>query len=176
MRSGEPTEVPPNFITFIVVILFKDKFISFNSPRHLCEVDVGRYSLVTQLEYTPSLQRCTNAPGILSEHWDVTGCHHNSCALLGDVLQQTHDVAGSLRVEISRWLIGDDDFGIVRAGTGDGHTLLLSTGELVRHLVDFLNHAYPVEHLFDTFVSVLLVFPSGSLEHELKVLAHGAVV
>ncbi|CUQ14640.1 Uncharacterised protein [Segatella copri] len=22
MRSGEPTEVPPNFITFIVVILF----------------------------------------------------------------------------------------------------------------------------------------------------------
>ena len=46
----------------------------------------------------------------------------------------------------------------------------------MRHLVDFLNHAHLVEHLFDAFVSILLVFPSGGLEHELEVLAHGAVV
>ena len=112
----------------------------------------------------------------LVEHWDVMGCHHYSCTLLGDILEQSHDVAGGLRVEISRRLIGDDDLRIVEQGTGDGHTLLFSTGELVRHLVDFLYHAYFVEHFLDALVSVLLVFPFGSLEHELEVLAHAAVV
>ncbi len=61
------------------------------------------------------------------EHRDVMGCHHYSCALLGDILEQSHDVAGGLWVEISRRLIGDDDFRIVEQGTGDGHTLLFST-------------------------------------------------
>lgn len=48
------------------------------------------------------------------EHRDVMGCHHNSCALFGDVFQQTHDVAGCLWVEITCRLIGDDDFGLLR--------------------------------------------------------------
>ncbi len=46
----------------------------------------------------------------------------------------------------------------------------------MRHLVDFINHAHFVEHLFDALFSVFLVFPACCLEYEFKVLANGAVV
>ena len=46
----------------------------------------------------------------------------------------------------------------------------------MRHLVDFINHAYFVEHLFDTLFSVFFVFLACCLEYEFKVLANGAVV
>ena len=63
----------------------------------------------------------------LVEHGDVVGRHNDSSSLLGDVFQQTHDVAGCLWVEIACRLIGDDDFWIIENGAGDGYTLLLTT-------------------------------------------------
>ena len=63
----------------------------------------------------------------LVEHRYVVGGHDHGSALLGDVLQEAHDVACRLWVQIARRLIGDDDLWVVEDGASYCHTLLLST-------------------------------------------------
>ena len=55
-------------------------------------------------------------------------CHHNDgCALAVELFEQGHHLLTILRVEITRRLIGKDKLGIRDKGTGDSHTLLLTS-------------------------------------------------
>src|ERR1017187_7940647 len=62
----------------------------------------------------------------------VVGGHHDRRAGAVDPVQQAHDVQAGRRVEVARGLVGQQNRGLVDESASDGHTLLLTTGELVR--------------------------------------------
>src|SRR5665647_1617209 len=70
--------------------------------------------------------------------------HHDRRASSVDPVQQTHDVQAGGRVEVARGLVCQQNQGLVDEGTGYCHTLLLTSGELVRQ--PFLLAAEP-DHL-----------------------------
>ena len=45
-------------------------------------------------------------------------------------MEQFHDLRTHLRVEVAGGLVGEKDFGVADDGSGDGHALALSAGEL----------------------------------------------
>ena len=114
--------------------------------------------------------------GELVEHQDVVGRHHNGGARLGDLLQQSDDVGGGLRVEVAGGLVGDDDLRGVQQRAGNGDALLLASRELRRHLVALVEHAHVGEHFVDALVDGLFVAPTRSPEHEAQVLIDRVVV
>ena len=64
-----------------------------------------------------------------------------------DAAEKLHDTVGSLGVEVPGRLVGYDDFRAVQQGTGNGNSLLLASGQLVRHLVRLMRHPHGFEHI-----------------------------
>ena len=61
----------------------------------------------------------------------VVGNHHNGLAKLHiQTLEKRENVGRRNAVEVSRWLIGDDQHGIGDDGAGDRNPLLLAAGQL----------------------------------------------
>ncbi len=63
--------------------------------------------------------------------------HHDDPGpmIVGHPAKQLHHLAASMTVQGRRGLVGQDDAGLVGQGSGDGHALLLATGELRRRVV-----------------------------------------
>ena len=65
-------------------------------------------------------------------HTTLMGYYHDGHSLvLVQLLEQLHHLDGGLGVEGTRRLVGQDNLGLGNQRSGNGHTLLLSTGELV---------------------------------------------
>src|SRR5271169_2857635 len=45
-------------------------------------------------------------------------------------LEEGHDLLGHVRVEVARWLVGEEQDRLVDEGAGDGNALLLATRQL----------------------------------------------
>ena len=76
-------------------------------------------------------------------------------ARLVEVLQDLHYFDGRLAVQCPRRLIGQDDLRLGDEGAGDGHTLLLSAGHLIGHVVRPVLQSQSVEVLHGEQVTFL---------------------
>lgn len=67
----------------------------------------------------------------------VIVCHDEDAGipLVGDFGEKLHDLTPSMAVESGGGLVGEDEAGIVREGSGDGDPLLLSAGKSDRKIV-----------------------------------------
>ena len=64
-----------------------------------------------------------------------------------DLLEQEHDLKRTLRVEVAGRLIGDDHRRIVDERAGNGHTLLLAAGQLVRQTAALVLQPDQLQHI-----------------------------
>ena len=73
---------------------------------------------------------------------------HDDEAVFGHLFQKVHDLHRGLRVEGAGGLVGQDNVRVVDEGTGNGDTLHLSAGKLVRLLVGLVPEADFLQRLF----------------------------
>ncbi len=74
-----------------------------------------------------------------------------------DVEQQVEDRLGRLWVERARRLVAEQDVRLVREGTGDGDTLLLSARQLLRIMFPMLRQPDDIEIFVDTIPDRLFI-------------------
>ena len=91
-------------------------------------------------------------------------------------MQQAHDGACRFGVEVSCRLISNYHLRLIEQRAGNGHTLLLATGEFVWALVFLVKKPHLVKHLVNALVYVFFLLPSCRLEYELEVAVDVAVV
>ena len=68
----------------------------------------------------------------------LVGDDDNGDVDLVDGLKQLHDVHRHFGVDVAGGLVRDNEFGAVGQRAGNGHTLLLAAGELIRQAVHFV--------------------------------------
>ena len=78
---------------------------------------------------------------VVSNHYD------GASVFLVQFVEEFHHFGTHLRVEVTRRFVGKDDFRIAHDGTGDGHTLALTTGELCWHVLHTVAEAYTFQYL-----------------------------
>ena len=66
------------------------------------------------------------------------------------LFQEIHHFITIRRIQISRRLIGKDNAGIGNNGTRYSHTLLLSTGKLLRVMLGAVSYLHALQSLIDT--------------------------
>ena len=79
-------------------------------------------------------------------------CHHdNGGSLFVQFGQELHHFGSVLGVQVTGRLIGEDDLRVRNDGTGNGDTLLLASGQLLREMAgtmaDVHTFQYVVDHL-----------------------------
>lgn len=92
----------------------------------------------------------------MPDQFPIVGTDNDSGALFIDLGEEAHYFEGQLGVEVSRWLIGQNDFGMIDNGSSYGYTLLFSVGEMggvFPHFVIEVNHAEGVEYFPSQFLS-----------------------
>ncbi len=67
------------------------------------------------------------------------------------LIEERHDFITSLRIEVTGWLICQDDGGRVDQGSCDGNALALTTGHLVRLMVHACTQADRLHYLLGAF-------------------------
>jgi len=76
------------------------------------------------------------------------GHHYNGRPLLVEVLQQGHNLFSMRGIQVTGWLIGEDDLRTRDQCSGYRYPLLLITGELLGEVVPAMDHGleqiYPV--------------------------------
>src|ERR1051325_2015890 len=65
----------------------------------------------------------------------VVGDEDDGLVLRGELFEDGDDVAAGLRIEVAGRLVGEDERRIVDQSAGDGDSLALSAGELVRAML-----------------------------------------
>ena len=134
----------------------------------------------------PAVER-DNATAHVVHHLAVVGGHEHGRARAVDALEQVHDAAGGLRVQVSRGLVADEQRRAVHDGAGDGHALLLAAGELVGIAVELVGQAHEAQHLGHLGLDDVTALPDylqgeghvledGLVRQELEVLEHAADV
>ena len=86
-----------------------------------------------------------------------------------DVQQQVHNLDSGARVEITGRLIEQQNIGLVRESTGNGHTLLLSTRQLGRQMVKSVTKADALEEVDGALTTFLLTQLSEQNHRQLDV-------
>ena len=91
--------------------------------------------------------------------------HHDHGDLLShvEVDENLHDNVCAACIQITCWLIKKQNLGLVRNGTSNCHSLLLTTRQLVREMVHSLFQAYILQEL----ASSIADFLSGKFALEL---------
>ena len=72
-----------------------------------------------------------HALGVLRDVVFVRDQHERDALLAVEPLKDFHDFDRRARIEVAGWFIGQDDRGLIDQRAGDGHTLLLTAGELI---------------------------------------------
>ena len=67
---------------------------------------------------------------------------HDDQAVVCDFGEQVHDLDARFGIERARGFVGQQDFGVVDEGAGDGHALHLAAGQLAGLLVDVVAQAH----------------------------------
>ena len=113
------------------------------------------------------------------------GNHQHGGAQIVDLLQQRHDFKGALGVQVTGRLVGDNGGGIVHQSTGNGQSLLLTTGHLMGMAVHLALQTNQLQHIGHTILNFLLpgahhphgeghVLIDGHLIDQAVVLKHDA--
>ena len=113
------------------------------------------------------------------------GDHDDGGTVLVDAVKQFHDLVGHLRVHVTGGLVGDDGVGVVDQRAGQSNSLLLTAGDLVRHVVCLVLQADQSQDVRDTFLDLFLagaddahgeghVVIDGHFRDEAEVLEHDA--
>ena len=85
-------------------------------------------------------------------------------------------MAGRLKVQIARGLVGNDNLGLIQQRTGYRYVLLLAARQLMGHLVELVEHAHLFQYGLYALSALLAALPAGGLQHKFQIAAHGAVV
>src|SRR5579884_35108 len=113
-----------------------------------------------------------------SQHVDdltVVGGHQDGCAVRVDLDQQLHDLPGSVRIEVARGLVGDQDQRRMDERPGHGDPLLLAPRELVREAVLAVRKADKIQYGVHARLDNFPVQDPVHLQRERHILAHGLV-
>ncbi len=70
--------------------------------------------------------------------------------------EELHHLQTNLGVEVTRWLVGQDEFGVSDYGAGNGDALLLTARELLGEVVSAVADGHAAQHLFDALLALLL--------------------
>ena len=91
--------------------------------------------------------------------------HHDHGDLLShvEVDEDLHDNVCAASIQITCWLIKEQNLGLVRDGASNSHSLLLTTGQLVREMIHSLFEADILKEL----ASSIADFLSGKFALEL---------
>ena len=135
----------------------------------------GRYLrlLGRRVAFNQTIAQEYRAPGVPRDIGLVRN-QNDRVALLIQILEERHDFFAGLRVEVSGWLVGENDFRVVGERSRDGDTLLLATGKLVRAVL----HAVAESDLFAEIDAASDVsggqhWPAGAIvQRNLDVLQH----
>ena len=111
----------------------------------------------------------------------VVGDHDDSVALGVEAEKLVHDEGGRMGVQVSGWLVGENNLGVGDDGAGDSGALLLATGELEGHVVFFFFEIKTVENLRGFYKAASFVvagvnerkgdvFDDGEVGDEIEVL------
>ena len=114
--------------------------------RDLGPVAVDALLLVA--DHVPVLE-LDHAPAHHVDDARVVRGHHDGRAGAVDPVEQRHDPLAGGGVDVPGRLVGEQDQRPVDEGAGDGHALLLATGELVREAAVLLAEPDELEHLRD---------------------------
>src|SRR5690606_31897449 len=90
--------------------------------------------------------------------------------------QNLHYFHTCLRIEVSRWFICQNKFGIVQKCSCNSNALLLTTRKLIRIFEGFCFHCNFVKHFVYFAFHSSFVLPSGCGENKPEVIAHRTVV
>ena len=88
-----------------------------------------------------------NAAGIAVGKLRVMG-DHNDELVLGDLLENFHDLHGCVGVQRAGGLVGQKDIRVVHQSPGDGHALHLAAGHLVGLFVQLVAQTHLFQGLF----------------------------
>ena len=95
------------------------------------------------------------------------GDHHDRGPVLVQTGEDVHDLRTIVGVEVSRRLIGQDQFRIADNGTRDSRPLLLTSGQLVRVVSRTMSDADPVHRIGDARPPVAApILPVGEAEFD----------
>src|SRR5690606_35555820 len=85
------------------------------------------------------------------------GYLHNGHAVARvQLLEELHDLASLVGVEIAGWLVGEDELWIGNQGAGDADELLLAAGELAWVEVSLPDDVKAIEHIAHDALALLL--------------------
>ena len=121
----------------------------------------------------PAVQNADDPGGVLLRQLGVVGDHDDE-PVLGDLLQDFHDLDAGLAVQGAGGLVRQDDVRVVDQGPGDGHPLHLAAGHLAGLLFQLVPQPHPLQGLFGPAAALCLGHP-GEGEGQLHVLQHGLV-
>src|SRR5277367_2186346 len=91
--------------------------------------------------------------------------HNDGRTRLADAGQKLHDSLPVGRIEIAGRLIGQDQFGTRHQRSGNGDTLLLSTGELLGQVTRAVGDSDALEHLGDPSFALAAGYPPVDQGH-----------
>ncbi|MNE31605.1 hypothetical protein D3C80_1251810 [compost metagenome] len=86
-----------------------------------------------------------------SGHIAVVGDQDHHMALLGQLIQQAHDLGATVAVQRARWLVREDDMAAVHQRPGNGYPLLLATGKLARAIAGAFSQAQALQQRLGPF-------------------------
>lgn len=112
----------------------------------------------------------------------------NDCGPMGiEAVQDIQKTHRSLRIHITRWFVSQEDLGVDHNGPGNGHPLLLSSGEVSAHGMFFAFQLQPPKNSIHPAMNLIPgqvaydqgqsnVFPNTALGKEHKVLKNNRYI
>jgi len=105
----------------------------------------------------------------------IVGNHADGCALTVQVGQQAHDGLAVLTVQVSGWLVGEQDGRGSGEGAGNGDALLLTAGELGGIVAHAMGHVDALKRVLDTVLALACRHAGAIGQRQLDVLVDGEV-
>ena len=99
---------------------------------------------------------------------------HDDQPLAGDLFDEFHDLHAGLGIERARGLVGEQNFGVVDQGAGDGDALHLPARELIGPFVEFLAQPHALERLGGAPFALFLRYARKG-ERQLDIAQHRLV-
>ena len=103
------------------------------------------------------------------------GHHHDGGAFAIQAGQQFHDFFAIDRIQVTRWLVGQDEFGIAHYRAGYRDPLLLATRQLLRQVVATLDDGDFFQHRID-FLPALGGGNALVQQRQFHILEHGQLI
>ena len=121
----------------------------------------------------PAVLDPDNAVGIFFRQFRVVGDHHHK-AVLGNLLQQLHDLHAGFRVQRAGGFVSQQNIRVIDQRTGNGHTLHLAAGHLVGLLMKLIAQAHSFQRAGSP-AAALLLGDAGDGQRQLNVGQNGLV-